>query len=113
MAVVWTGFIYLGPGMMPMLWGIAALAMLGPSVNSLEAMAVMLTRILPVGVLGLVVLVPGFKITSNLEIVLLPTLAEEDRFAAESLAEELKAVTDQDFPLGIGIRLAPDVLSDH
>lgn len=41
----------------------------------------------------------NFKITSNLEIVLLPTLAEEDRFAAESLAEELKAVTDQDFPI--------------
>ncbi len=51
----WTGFIYLGRGMMPMLWGIAALAMLGPNVNSLEAMPVMLTRILPVGILGLVV----------------------------------------------------------
>jgi SSS family solute:Na+ symporter len=38
-----------------MLWGIAALAMLGPKVNSLEAMPVMLTRILPVGILGLVV----------------------------------------------------------
>ncbi|HMD83653.1 MAG TPA: sodium:solute symporter family protein [Terriglobia bacterium] len=51
----WTGFLYLGRGMMPMLWGIAALAMLGPNVNSLEAMPVMLTRILPVGILGLVV----------------------------------------------------------
>ena len=51
----WTGFIYLGRGMMPMLWGIAALTMLGPGVNSLEAMPVMLTRILPVGILGLVV----------------------------------------------------------
>ena len=51
----WTAFIYLGRGMMPMLWGIAALAMLGPNVPSLEAMPVMLTRILPVGILGLVV----------------------------------------------------------
>jgi len=51
----WAGFLYLGRGMMPMLWGIAALAMLGPSANSLEAMPVMLTRILPVGILGLVV----------------------------------------------------------
>jgi SSS family solute:Na+ symporter len=51
----WTGFIYLGRGMMPMLWGIAALAMLGPKVHSLEAMPLMLTRILPVGILGLVV----------------------------------------------------------
>lgn len=51
----WAGFLYLGRGMMPMLWGIAALAMLGPTANSLEAMPVMLTRILPVGILGLVV----------------------------------------------------------
>ncbi|HTS70628.1 MAG TPA: sodium:solute symporter family protein [Terriglobia bacterium] len=51
----WTGFVYLGRGMMPMLWGIAALAMLGPNVNSLEAMPVLLTRILPIGILGLVV----------------------------------------------------------
>jgi len=51
----WTGFIYLGRGMMPPLWGIAALTMLGPNVNSLEAMPTMLTRILPVGILGLVV----------------------------------------------------------
>jgi SSS family solute:Na+ symporter len=51
----WTGFIYLGRGMMPMLWGIAALAMLGPKVDSLQAMPLMLTRILPVGILGLVV----------------------------------------------------------
>ncbi len=51
----WAGFLYLGRGMMPMLWGIAALAMLGPNANSLEAMPVMLTRILPVGILGLVV----------------------------------------------------------
>jgi SSS family solute:Na+ symporter len=52
---LWTGFIYLGRGMMPMLWGIAALAMLGPHLNSLEAMPMMLSKILPAGVLGLVV----------------------------------------------------------
>ena len=52
---LWTGFIYLGRGMMPMLWGIAALAMLAPSVNPLQAMPLMLTRILPTGILGLVV----------------------------------------------------------
>lgn len=51
----WTGFIYLGRGMMPMLWGIAALTMLGPRQSPLEAMPMLLTRILPVGVLGLVV----------------------------------------------------------
>jgi solute:Na+ symporter, SSS family len=51
----WTGFIFLGRGMMPMLWGIAALAMLGPHVNSLNAMPMMLSKILPVGIMGLVV----------------------------------------------------------
>jgi SSS family solute:Na+ symporter len=51
----WTGFIYLGRGMMPMLWGIAALAFLGPKYDSLQAMPVMIAKILPVGILGLVV----------------------------------------------------------
>ncbi len=50
----WTGFIFLGRGMMPMLWGIGALALLGPHVDSLEAMPIMISKILPVGVLGLV-----------------------------------------------------------
>ena len=51
----WAGFIFLGRGMMPMMWGIAALALLGPSQNSLEAMPRMLATILPSGILGLVV----------------------------------------------------------
>jgi SSS family solute:Na+ symporter len=51
----WTGFIFLGRGMLPMLWGIGALALLGPHYNSLEAMPVMVSRILPSGILGLVV----------------------------------------------------------
>jgi solute:Na+ symporter, SSS family len=51
----WAGFIFLGRGMMPMIWGIAALAMFGPGQNSLEAMPRMLANILPSGVLGLVV----------------------------------------------------------
>jgi SSS family solute:Na+ symporter len=51
----WTGFIFFGRGMMPMLWGIAALAYLGPQQDSLEAMPTMLAKILPAGILGLVV----------------------------------------------------------
>ena len=51
----WTGFIFLGRGMMPMMWGIAALALLGPNQNSLEAMPRMLANVLPSGILGLVV----------------------------------------------------------
>ena len=51
----WTGLIYLGRGVMPMMWGIAALAVLGPSQNPIEAMPNLLARILPSGLLGLVV----------------------------------------------------------
>jgi SSS family solute:Na+ symporter len=51
----WTGFVFLGRGMMPMLWGIGALAYFGPNHNSLQAMPEMISRILPTGVLGLVV----------------------------------------------------------
>ena len=43
----------------------------------------------------------NFKVTSNLEINLFPDLAQEDRHAAESLAEELKAVTQQDFLISL------------
>jgi SSS family solute:Na+ symporter len=50
----WTGFIFLGRGMMPMLWGIAALAVLGPGHDSLQAMPIFLSKILPRGVRGLV-----------------------------------------------------------
>jgi solute:Na+ symporter, SSS family len=51
----WTGFIFLGRGMMPMLWGIGALAYFGPNHDSLQAMPEMIARILPTGVLGIVV----------------------------------------------------------
>jgi SSS family solute:Na+ symporter len=51
----WTGFIFLGRGMMPMLWGIAALVIIGPAVSDTTMpMPMMLARILPSGVLGLV-----------------------------------------------------------
>jgi SSS family solute:Na+ symporter len=51
----WTGFIFLGRGMMPMLWGIAALTLLGPGQDSIEAMPIMLAKILPNGLRGIVV----------------------------------------------------------
>jgi SSS family solute:Na+ symporter len=69
--MTWTGFIFLGRGMMPMLWGIAALTLYGvgtsgsdgvpvPVVNGrslqpLEAMPAMLAEILGPGIRGLVV----------------------------------------------------------
>jgi SSS family solute:Na+ symporter len=52
---LWTGFIFLGRGLMPMLWGIAALAVLGPGQDSLNAMPIFLSHLLPSGFLGLVV----------------------------------------------------------
>ncbi len=69
--MTWTGFIFLGRGMMPMLWGIAALTLYGtgtpgpdglpvPVINGhvlqpLEAMPAMLAHILGPGVRGVVV----------------------------------------------------------
>jgi SSS family solute:Na+ symporter len=69
--MTWTGFIFLGRGMMPMLWGIAALTLFGigrigsdgvpvPVVNGhalqpLEAMPAMLAQILGPGIRGIVV----------------------------------------------------------
>lgn len=50
----WTGLIFLGRGMMPMVWGIAALAVLGAGQDSLQAMPILLSRILPIGIRGLV-----------------------------------------------------------
>jgi len=51
----WTGFIFLGRGMLPMLWGIGALTILGSGHTPLEAMPTMIARLLPTGILGLVV----------------------------------------------------------
>ena len=51
----WTGFIFLGRGMLPMVWGIAALTMLGPGQDSLQAMPLMLSKLLPNGLRGIVV----------------------------------------------------------
>src|SRR5262249_58146198 len=42
----WTGAIFLGRGMMPMLWGIAALTVLGLGQDSLQAMPSFLSKIL-------------------------------------------------------------------
>ena len=68
--MLWTGFIYLGRGMLPMLWGIAALTLFGvgqiergvplPVVNGqqlapIDAMPAMLATILGPGVKGIVV----------------------------------------------------------
>ncbi len=68
--MTWTGFIFLGRGMLPMLWGIAALALFGTgalqngvpqpvvggnAVAPLDAMPSMLAHILSPGIKGIVV----------------------------------------------------------
>lgn len=70
LVMTWTGFIFLGRGMLPMLWGIAALAMLGTGairggvplpvlhghvLEPIDAMPAMLGSILGPGIKGVVV----------------------------------------------------------
>lgn len=50
----WTGFIFMGRGMLPMLWGIAALAALGPQRVPMDAMPEFIRTILGSGVRGIV-----------------------------------------------------------
>jgi SSS family solute:Na+ symporter len=51
----WTGLIFLGRGMFPILWGIAAFAVLGPGLDGLDAMPLYIRTVLGNGVRGLVV----------------------------------------------------------
>jgi SSS family solute:Na+ symporter len=50
----WTGFIFLGRGMFPILWGIAALAVLGPGHDPVTAMPEFLHQLLGPGARGIV-----------------------------------------------------------
>lgn len=51
----WTGLTFAGRAMVPIFWGIAALAMFGPGLPSAAAMPRLLGRIVPTGFLGLLV----------------------------------------------------------
>jgi SSS family solute:Na+ symporter len=50
-----TGVLFLGRALLPMFWGIAALAYFGKADIPIEAMPAMLNRLLPVGIIGLVI----------------------------------------------------------
>ncbi len=52
---LYTGFTLAGRYMIPMLWGVAALAVFGPKMNSLTAMPRLLGSVVPSGLLGLMV----------------------------------------------------------
>jgi solute:Na+ symporter, SSS family len=51
----WTGLTFAGRAMVPIFWGIAALAMFGPGLPSASAMPRLLGHIVPTGFLGLLV----------------------------------------------------------
>lgn len=52
---LYSGFTLAGRYMIPMLWGVAALAVFGPKINSLVAMPRLLGSVVPSGLLGLMV----------------------------------------------------------
>ncbi len=52
---LYTGITLAGRYMVPMFWGIAALTMFGPSVNSMMAMPKLLGTVVPSGLLGLMI----------------------------------------------------------
>ncbi len=51
----WTGLTFAGRAMVPIFWGVAALAMFGPGLPSAAAMPRLLGKIVPTGFLGLLV----------------------------------------------------------
>ncbi len=51
----WTGLTFAGRAMIPMFWGVAALAFFGPGLNSAAAMPKLLGAVVPPGFLGLLV----------------------------------------------------------
>jgi SSS family solute:Na+ symporter len=51
----WTGLTFAGRAMVPMLWGVGALAILGPGEDTASAMPKLLGAIVPTGFLGILV----------------------------------------------------------
>lgn len=51
---VWSGLMFLARGILPVFWGIMALAYLGPDVEPLDSLSLMLSKMLPSGILGLI-----------------------------------------------------------
>ncbi|MBP1649122.1 MAG: Sodium:solute symporter family protein [Bacteroidetes bacterium] len=51
----WTGLTFAGRAMVPMFWGVAALALLGPGLPSAAAMPKLLGHVVPSGLLGVLV----------------------------------------------------------
>jgi len=50
----WSGLMFLSRGIMPILWGVMALAVLGKETESLEALPLLIVEIIPAGFLGII-----------------------------------------------------------
>ena len=50
----WSGLMFLARGILPVFWGIMALALLGGNVDSLQVLPLLIIKIIPKGVLGLI-----------------------------------------------------------
>ncbi len=50
----WSGLMFLSRAIMPIFWGIMALAVLGSNVNSLDALPYFVLKVVPSGILGLI-----------------------------------------------------------
>ncbi len=50
----WSGLMFLSRGIMPILWGIMAIAVVGTQIDSLEALPLLLVKIIPSGLLGII-----------------------------------------------------------
>ncbi len=50
----WSGLMFLSRAILPIFWGIMALTLLGPDVNSLDALPLFVLKVVPKGLLGLI-----------------------------------------------------------
>lgn len=50
----WSGLMFLSRGIMPILWGVMAIAVVGTGINSLDALPQLLLKIIPSGFLGII-----------------------------------------------------------
>ena len=50
----WSGLMFLSRGIMPILWGVMAIAAVGTGIDSLDALPLLLLKIVPAGLLGII-----------------------------------------------------------
>ncbi len=50
----WSGLLFLSRGIMPILWGVMAIAVVGKDIDSLEALPLLIVEIVPSGLLGII-----------------------------------------------------------